>query len=166
LFCWPCLLFLSNVQVRGTNCTGFNNRKEIGRALQKHGISKDHTQGLLKFKLFGRKQLNIANVLDNAHRQNVTEYNPKVTENRETLGRLIDITIYLGTQELTFGGNNENENSFNQGNFRELAKLLSGIPNDKFKQFLDESTIFTGLSKTIQNEIIQSINNVCNYNYR
>jgi hypothetical protein len=32
--------------------------------------------------------------------------------------------------------------------------------NDKFKQFLDESTIFTGLSKTIQNEIIQSINNV------
>jgi hypothetical protein len=36
----------------------------------------------------------------------------------------------------------------------------------KFKQFLDESTIFTGLSKTIQNEIIQSINNVCNYNYR
>jgi hypothetical protein len=59
--------FLSNVQVRGTNCTGFNNRKEIDRALQKHGISKDHTQGLLKFKLFGRKQ-NIANVLDNAHR--------------------------------------------------------------------------------------------------
>jgi hypothetical protein len=26
-----------------------------------------------------------------------------VTENRETLGRLIDITIYLGTQELAFG---------------------------------------------------------------
>jgi hypothetical protein len=119
--------FLSNVQVRGTNCTGFNNRKEIGRALQKQGISKDHTQGLLKFKLFGRKQQNIANVLDNAHRKSVIEYNPKVTENRETLGRLIDITIYLGTQELAFGGHNENENSFNEGNFRELAKLLSGI---------------------------------------
>jgi hypothetical protein len=55
------------------------------------------------------------------------------------IGRLIDITIYLGTQELAFGGHNENENSFNQGNFRELAKLLSGI-----------------MSKTIQNEIIQS----------
>jgi hypothetical protein len=121
------LTFLSNVQVRGTNCTGFNNRKEIGRALQKHGVSEDHTQGLLKFKLFGRKQQNIANVLDNAHRESVIEYNPKVTENRETLGRLIDITIYLGTQELAFGGHNENENSFNQGNFRELAKLLSGI---------------------------------------
>jgi hypothetical protein len=65
--------FLSNVQVRGTNCTGFNNRKEIGRALQKHGISKDHTQGLLKFKLFGRKQ-NIGNVLDNAHRQSVINW--------------------------------------------------------------------------------------------
>jgi hypothetical protein len=44
-----------------------------------------------------------ANVLDNAHRESVIEYNPKVTENRETLGRLIDITIYLGTQELAFG---------------------------------------------------------------
>jgi hypothetical protein len=65
--------FLSNVQVRGTNCTGFNNRKEIGRALQKHGISKDHTRGLLTFKLFGRKQ-NIANVLDNAHRQSVINW--------------------------------------------------------------------------------------------
>jgi ERCC4-related helicase len=82
-----------------------------------------------------------------------------VTENRETLGRLIDITIYLGKQELAFGGHNESENSFNQGNFRELAKLLSP-DNDKFKQFLDEFTIFTGLSKTIQNEIIQSINNL------
>jgi hypothetical protein len=40
---------MSNVQVCGTNCTGFNNRKEIGGALQKHGISKDHTQDLLKF---------------------------------------------------------------------------------------------------------------------
>jgi hypothetical protein len=50
--------------------------------------------------------------------------NPKVTENRETLGRLIDIAIYLGRHELAFGGHNENENSFDQGNFRELAKLL------------------------------------------
>jgi hypothetical protein len=61
------------------NCTGFNNLKETGRALQKHGISKDHTHALLKF----------------------IEYNHKVTENRETLGRLIDITIYLGTQEIS-----------------------------------------------------------------
>jgi hypothetical protein len=40
--------------------------------------------------------MHIAKVLLNIH-------NPKVTENRETLGRLIDITIYLGTQELAFG---------------------------------------------------------------
>jgi hypothetical protein len=73
LFCGRVYFFLINVQVRGTNCTGFNHRKEIGRALQKHGISKDHTQGLLKFKLFGRKQ-NIANVLDNAHRQSVINW--------------------------------------------------------------------------------------------
>jgi hypothetical protein len=76
--------FLSNVQVRGINCTGFNNRKEIGRVLQKHGISKDHTQGLLKFRLFGRKQQNIANVLDNAHRAkvllNIIPKSPKIAK--------------------------------------------------------------------------------------
>jgi hypothetical protein len=52
---------------------------------------------------------------------------PKSPKIAKPLGRLIDITIYLGTQELAFGGHNKNENSFNQGNFRELAKLLSGI---------------------------------------
>jgi hypothetical protein len=72
LFCWPCLLF-SEQRPGPRNGTGFNNRKEIGRALQKHGISKDHTQGLLKLKLFGRKQQNIANVLDNAHHKSVIE---------------------------------------------------------------------------------------------
>jgi hypothetical protein len=74
LFCWPCLLFSEQRQGRW-NCTGFNNRKEICSVLQKHGISKDHTQALLKFKLLGKKQQNIANVLDNAHRQSVIEYN-------------------------------------------------------------------------------------------
>jgi hypothetical protein len=54
LFCWPCLLF-SEQREGPWNSTGFNNLKEIGRALQKHGISKDHTHALLKFRLFGRK---------------------------------------------------------------------------------------------------------------
>jgi hypothetical protein len=69
------LLLFSEQREGPWNSTGSNNFKEICRALQKHGISKDHTHALLKFRLFRRKQQNIANVLDNAHRQSVTEFN-------------------------------------------------------------------------------------------
>jgi hypothetical protein len=79
LFCWPCPLF--------------NDSK-----LKIHGKSKDHTHAALKLKLFGKQ--NIENSLDSAHRTFILEYNEKVKSNREILKRLIDMTIFLGTQEL------------------------------------------------------------------
>jgi hypothetical protein len=87
------------------------------------------------------------------------KHNEKVKENRDILKRLIDMTLYLSTQELAFRGHDETETSLNQGNFKELAKLLSTY-DEKFKTFLNESSVFSGLSKTIQNELIESITKV------
>lgn len=154
LFCWSCLLF-AETHKGPWNGGGYGNLKELYRAATKHQCSKDHIHAALKFKLFGK--LNIANSLDSAHRQSIENHNRKVKENREIIERLIDMTLYLATQELPFRGHDETSSSLNQGHYKELAKLLSKY-DEKFKNFLDDSSVFSGLSKSIQNDLISSIN--------
>ncbi|KAJ3654966.1 hypothetical protein Zmor_014116 [Zophobas morio] len=155
LYCWSCLLFSETKQSPWTS--GYDDLKHLSESLQKHGNSEQHTHASLKFKLFGKN--NIQDSIDSAHVQSILKHNELVKENREIITRLIDMIIYLATQEQAFRGHNESRDSLNQGNFRELASLLSKYDN-KFKVFLDESSVFTGLSKTIQNELIESINKV------
>jgi hypothetical protein len=129
--------------------------KTLHQSVERHGKSKDHTYAALKLKLFGKQ--NIENSLDSAHRTFILEYNEKVKSNREILKRLIDMTIFLGNQELAFRGHNEKEDSSNRGNYRELAEFLSSY-DPKFEEFLKSSSVFSGMSKTIQNELIESVN--------
>jgi hypothetical protein len=131
---------------------------ELAMSIQKYEISKEHVHAALKFKLFGKQQ-RIAAALDSGHRVSILRHYEKVKENRDILKRLVDMTLYLSTQELTFRGHDETETSLNQGNFKKLAKLLSTY-DEKFKTFLNESSVFSGLSKTIQNELIGSITKV------
>jgi hypothetical protein len=155
LFCWPCLLF-NDSKLKSPWCTtGVDNLKALHQSVERHGKSKDHTYAALKLKLFGKQ--NIENSLDSAHRTFILEYNEKVKSNREILKRLIDMTIFLGTQELAFRGHNEKEDSSNRGNYRELAEFLSSY-DPKFEEFLKSSSVFSGMSKTIQNELIESVN--------
>lgn len=155
LFCWYCILF-SESQNR-FNSVGYDNLKEVHRALVKHEMSKEHTLCALKFKLFGKQ--NIINALDTAHRFSVIKHNETVRENRKMLKHLINMTIFLATQELAFRGNDESVDSDNQGNFRELAKFAATL-DESFNKFIEPSSIFTGLSKTIQNELIDSITKI------
>jgi hypothetical protein len=135
--------------------TGVDNLKTLHQSVERHGKSKDHTYAALKLKLFGKQ--NIENSLDSAHRTFILDYNEKVKSNREILKRLIDMTIFLDNQELAFRGHNEKEDSSNRGNYRELAEFLSSY-DPKFEEFLKSSSVFSGMSKTIQNELIESVN--------
>jgi hypothetical protein len=105
---------------------------ELAMSIQKHEISKEHLHAALKFKLFGKQQ-NIAAALDSGHRISILRHE-KMKENRDILKRLVDMTLYLSTQELAFRGQDETETSLNQGNFKELAKLLSTYDKN-FKLF-------------------------------
>ncbi|KAJ8911208.1 hypothetical protein NQ315_004428 [Exocentrus adspersus] len=69
--------------------------------------------------------------------------------------------IFLSTQELAFRGNDESVDSDNQGNFKELAKFAATL-DENFKKFTDpsHSSVFTGLSKTIQNDLIESTSKI------
>ncbi|XP_063918636.1 zinc finger MYM-type protein 1-like [Zophobas morio] len=138
---------------------GYSDIRHIGTALQKHDQSEEHKFASLKLKLLGKRSQTIQNSLNSAYRENILKQNEIIKENRDIIRRLIDMIIFLGTQEQALRGHDESQNSLNQGNFKELANLLSKF-DDKFKKFLDESSVFSGLSKTIQNDLIDSINKI------
>ncbi|KAH0818870.1 hypothetical protein GEV33_003921 [Tenebrio molitor] len=102
-------------------------------SIQKHEISKEHVHAALKFKLFGKQQ-SIAAALDSGHRVSILRHNEKMEENRDILKRLVDMTLYLSIQELVFRGHDETETSLNQGNFKELANLLSEVTSRPITQ--------------------------------
>jgi hypothetical protein len=164
LFCWPCILFVfvTNNETVWTK-TGYSDLKNLGRALEKHNKSKEHIASACKLVLFGKQ--NIATVIDTARKMEIEKFNINVRENREIIKSLIDIAIFLCKQELSFRGHDEGKGSSNRGNFKELVSLFSKR-DVNLKKFVEKDTdsksVFYGTSKTIQNELIDSINYVLN----
>ena len=119
-----------------------------------------------KFVLLG--QQNIASTLDSARKIEIENFNVKVRENRKIIKRLIDVAIFLCTQELTFRGHDESETSFNRGNFKELISLLNRYDTymgNFLEKDSDNKPVFSGTySKMIQNELAESISFVINKN--
>ena len=86
----------------------------------------------------------------------ITLHNSKVTENRENLKCQIKATCFLVKQELALRGNDESENSFNRGNYVEL--IYAFAENDeRLARHLEPSSVFSGLSNRIQNDLIESV---------
>jgi hypothetical protein len=82
-----------------------------------------------------------------------------VTENREIMKRLTDIICQLGKWQLGLRGHDESVDSIDRGNYVELVHLLRKYDH-KLNVHLENSTVFTGLSKRIQNDLIDSISDV------
>lgn len=153
LFCWPCLLFSSSGEEIWSK-TGYDNIKNLSRSIERHTASKGHISCTCKLHLLG-KQNNIASVIDSAHRLEIERFNDSVRKNRDILKRLINICIFLCNQDLAFRGHDESSESLNRGNFKELVLITT--TDDILKDFFDTNSIFSGTSKTIQNELVDSI---------
>ena len=80
-------------------------------------------------------------------------------ENRETIKRLIDIISHLGKWQLALRGHDESVDSIDRGNYVELVHLLRKYDH-KLNVHLENSTVFTGLSNRIQNDLTDSISDV------
>lgn len=155
LFCWPCLLFSSSVGEEVWSKRGYDNLKNLSRSIERHTKSKDHISCNCKLHLLG-KQNNIENVINSAYRREIEKFNDSVRKNRDILKRLIDICIFLCNQDLAFRGHDESLDSLNKGNFKELVLLVTKT-DDNLKDFFDTNSVFSGTSKTIQNELVDSI---------
>jgi hypothetical protein len=94
----------------------------------------------------------VADALQEHANVNKILYNENVRKNRLLATYLIDVTLLLGKQELAFRGHDETEISVNQGNFREIFQCLIKCNVESAEHASKFSNIFTGQSKTIQNE--------------
>ena len=157
LYCWPCLLFS---KTKGSwNSDGFSDLNNLQASQKKHKISSSHLQSVLDLNSFGAQRID--EELDKQKKIANTEHNKRVHKNREILKRLIDVTCFLGNQELAFRGHDECEGSMNRGNYIELLHLLKNY-DSLLDEHLDSATVFKGTSSTIQNDLIMSVGNVIN----
>lgn len=153
LYCWPCLL-MNNAKSQAWSVHGFNDLKNLDRATKRHEKCQDHVGAAIRLSLLGT--MPIDRVVDEGVRLQIQQHNAKVSRNREVLKRLIDATAYLGMQELSLRGHEEGGNSDNKGNYRELAEVIARYDR-VLAEHLESSTVFTGMSKTIQNDLISAI---------
>lgn len=123
---------------------------------RRHEISPAHITALTDLVKFGKDRIEFS--LSEAFKKSVEEYNEKVKQNRYILRNLIDAVCYLGKQELAFRGHDEGEESENKGNYKELLSLFAKR-DDIFRHHLETSTVFSGVSSVIQNDIIEAISN-------
>ena len=96
-------------------------------------------------------------------RLSTVQFNKNVHLNRLFLQLVIDSVLYLSKQELAFRNHNETIDSLNRGNFKELLMLLvSRSPVEIQNQYSKIKSVFSGESKSIQNEIIECISDYIN----
>ena len=155
LFCFSCLLFSScdNVWTQ----MGYCDLKNLQRSLIKHERSTAHIQSQIALKTFGMSRIDLA--LDEQRRLNISTHNAKVKENREILKDLINVTCFLAKQQLAFRGNDESTGSTNRGNYVELLHAIAE-KDDRLARHLETSTVFSGLSNRIQNDLIEAVGDV------
>ena len=137
---------------------GYDDLNNLHSAISRHEKSLAHLNAFVDFKTFGKSE-RIDLILDKQKSAAISRHNEEVMNNREILKRLIKITCFLGMQELSFRGHNEDENADNRGNYIELAHCM-GKFDEKLQSHLKTATVFKGTSSSIQNDIIQSISAV------
>ena len=154
VFCFPCLLFGGDPS---WTQKGITDLRKLNEKINKHANSSKHINNTLNLAVLGK--VNIQESLSSAHKQAIERHNNDVRRNREVLSRIIDCVKFCGTNELALRGHNEKTGSDNQGIFLNLVKYTSEI-DSMFKSHLESSSPFKGLSKSIQNELLECMLNV------
>ena len=160
LFCFVCTLMNNGDVDKAWTETGITDLKHLGEKVKKHRSSKKHLNLNVSFAVLGK--VDIRNQLNSAYRENVEKHNDQVKQNRYILSKLIDGIKFCGVFELALRGHDETHDSSNPGIFRGLINLMAEL-DTTLKSHIEKTNnrVFMGLSKTIQNEILDSIYAVC-----
>ncbi|XP_072378059.1 zinc finger MYM-type protein 1-like [Diabrotica undecimpunctata] len=141
LFGFPCVLFggdKSWTQVDVTDLVHLSDK------IKKHETSKHHLHNQMEYALLG--SVNIKEQLDSAYWINIQKFNEAVTKN----------SVF----ELALRGHDETQTSDNPGIFRGLINFTAEL-DKTLAQHLKESTVFKGISKEIQNDILDCMLELC-----
>jgi hypothetical protein len=155
LFCWPCLRFSAEETV-WTN-RGYGDLNNICKVIGKHEKTKNHISCFFKLQTFGDARVDLQ--LHQQYAVEVSNHNEMVKRNREILARLINAVCFHANQELSFRGHDKSTKSLNKGNYVELL-LYTAEYDPLLHSHLKTSTVFTGTSPLIQNDLIAAVGNV------
>jgi len=98
-------------------------------------------------------------------RLNISVHNANVRGNGEIFKELINMNCFLAKQQLSFCANDETSISCNRGNYVELLHTLAAI-DERLARYLETSTVFSGFSNIIQNDLIAAIGDVVRYDIK
>ena len=135
----------------------FNWKKGIEK-IAKHEASNQHKNAIHQYLLAKYRISNDNTVISGL----ISQERRQVERNREVLKRMIDATLFLAKQGLSFRGHREHScltdgSSGNTGNFRELLSLLAKYDStlDNHLKFEKRNELY--LSHDVQNDLIQSL---------
>lgn len=151
LFCFPCILFSRKSGDNNWVQNGINDLAHLSLKIKMNEKSSSHINSHLSLNLLGKQD--IRQQLSSAYRLSIKKYNETVAHNRYILSKIIDCIKFCGAFELALRGHNEKFDSENPGIFRGLINFSSEL-DDKLKIHLEKSAVFKGLSKVIQNDML------------
>jgi len=103
--------------------------------------------------------------LNEQRRLNIKVHNANVRENREILKELINVNCFPAKQQLAFCSNDETSISSNRGNYVEFLHTLAA-KDKRLARHLETSTVFSGFSNIIQNDLIAAIGDGVRYDIK
>lgn len=157
LFCFVCLLFGGN---DNWTKSGVNDLKNLNLKINKHENTKRHKYNFITFQLLGKTDIATSLSRHTAYAENIRKHNERVEKNRHILFRVIEILKFCGTCNLPRHGYNEKEYVTNKDVFSELIDFTRKC-DAAFNSHMEENLIFKGTARTVQNELLQCMLDVC-----
>lgn len=156
MFCFVCLV-MGGEQSAWT-VSGVSDLKHLTSRAPQHARSSKHMSCFIEFKMLGKTD--VGQQLSMAYHTNISQHNKRVDKNRHVLKRIIDCIRFCGAFELALRGHDEKCDSENPGIFLGLINFTSEI-DIILQTHLNDATVFKGTSKTIQNELLDFMLQVC-----
>lgn len=152
-FCFPCLLFCRTFGDKNWSRNGINDLAHLNDKIYTHEKSSSHINAHLNLILLGKQDIR-QQQLSNAYRFNIQKHNETVANNRYILSKIINCIKFCGAFELAFRAHDENSDSENSEILGELINFSAEL-DTTLKLHIQQSKVFNGLSKIIQNEILE-----------
>jgi len=103
--------------------------------------------------------------LNEQRRLNISVHNANVRGNREILKDFTNVNCFPAKRQLAFCTNDESSISSNRSNYVELLYTLAA-KDERLAGHLETSTVFSGFSSIIQNDLIAAIGDVVRYDIK
>ena len=107
--------------------------------------------------------MNIETQIDTAYKLLVVKHNEEVKKNRDVLSKIINCVKFCGKFELPLRGHDESTSSKNPGVFRGLVDFACNL-DFSLDAHMKNATVFKGTSKSIQNELLEAMLEICKNN--